>query len=594
MSLLKAPSMWIHSLLVFTLQVSLAREPSLEATRAEWLRRNALVLETVEAEHGRGDLAGLKAMIGDARIVGLGEGTHGSREHFQLKHRLLEHLVAELGFSIFAIEANMPEAQELDAYVLGGDGDVNRLIGGMYFWTWNTEEVRDLVEWMRRFNAAEKARGSAKRVHFTGCDMQAGAVALERVRAFLAAHDRALADEHERVLDDLEDYDPYGSSQREFGCATARLPVAAARGKQVRLAGWIRTERLEDGFAGLWMRVDGPERRFDNMADRGSVGTSEWTELDLVMDVPESAAAIYFGLVMPGTGKAWFDGLRVEIDGAPWTSTALDLDFEGEAPKGLVAADPSGGAASREYIATFDASVAKLGRQSFRLERAPAQSPKQAELERAVDALVERMSAGRTRYAEAAGAEQAKWAVQDARVLSQWVAMGSKGEQGFFHRDRCMADNVAWLAAENPDAKIVVWAHNGHVSTLEGRMGSHLRERFGEDYVNVGFTSSRGTYAAVGKDGLGVHELQAPPPESFEAILEASGSPRLLVDLRRARTGDPSSAWLLEPRQFGGNVGARAMPEHYRELELREEYDLLAFVRESSPARQLATPPGRR
>jgi len=47
-------------------------------------------------------------MIGDARIVALGEATHGTREFFLLKHRLVECPVAELEFSRFAIEANLP------------------------------------------------------------------------------------------------------------------------------------------------------------------------------------------------------------------------------------------------------------------------------------------------------------------------------------------------------------------------------------------------------------------------------------------------------------------------------------------------------
>jgi erythromycin esterase len=57
-----------------------------------WLATNAIRLKTVAAGHGFADLQPLKAMIGPARIVALGEATHGTREFFQLKHRLLEFL----------------------------------------------------------------------------------------------------------------------------------------------------------------------------------------------------------------------------------------------------------------------------------------------------------------------------------------------------------------------------------------------------------------------------------------------------------------------------------------------------------------------
>jgi erythromycin esterase-like protein len=67
-------------------------------------------------------------MIGEARIVSLGEATHGSREFFQLKHRMLEFLASEMGFSIFSIEANLPETYRMNDYVLEGKGDPAQLL----------------------------------------------------------------------------------------------------------------------------------------------------------------------------------------------------------------------------------------------------------------------------------------------------------------------------------------------------------------------------------------------------------------------------------------------------------------------------------
>ena len=121
----------------------------------------------------------LKKTIGDARIVSLGEATHGSREIFQLKHRMLEFLATEMGFTIFSIEANMPEAYRLNDYVLNGTGDPAQLLRGMYFWTWDTEEVLEMIRWMREFN-----RSGRGRVEFTGFDMQTPTVAAEIVRGF--------------------------------------------------------------------------------------------------------------------------------------------------------------------------------------------------------------------------------------------------------------------------------------------------------------------------------------------------------------------------------------------------------------------------
>ncbi|HTY89198.1 MAG TPA: hypothetical protein VMB80_17255 [Candidatus Acidoferrum sp.] len=84
-----------------------------EAAR-RWLSTNAIRLETVEAGHGFADLQPLKPVIGPARIVALGEATHGTREFFQLKHRMLEFLVTEMGFNIFAMEATLPESFDIN------------------------------------------------------------------------------------------------------------------------------------------------------------------------------------------------------------------------------------------------------------------------------------------------------------------------------------------------------------------------------------------------------------------------------------------------------------------------------------------------
>ena len=77
--------------------------------RAKWISENAIVFETEKAGAGFEDLQPLKEVIGDARIVALGEGTHGTREFFRMKHRITEFLAKEMGFTLFSIEANMPE-----------------------------------------------------------------------------------------------------------------------------------------------------------------------------------------------------------------------------------------------------------------------------------------------------------------------------------------------------------------------------------------------------------------------------------------------------------------------------------------------------
>jgi hypothetical protein len=113
------------------------------------IARHAIPLTTPEAGHGLADMEPIGTLIGDARVVALGEATHGTREFFQIKHRFLEYLVARQGFTVFAIEANQPECRAINDYVVNGKGNARDALDGIYFWTWNTEEVLAMIEWMR-------------------------------------------------------------------------------------------------------------------------------------------------------------------------------------------------------------------------------------------------------------------------------------------------------------------------------------------------------------------------------------------------------------------------------------------------------------
>ena len=150
----------------------------------EWLRGAAVPLATQLAGNGFADLQPLKGILGDSRIVSLGEATHGTREFFQMKHRLLEFLATEMGFTHFAIEALMPEAYRVNQYVLTGQGDPATLLKGLRTWPWNTQEVLDMILWMRAFNAS--GRGP---IQFTGFDMQSTLLAIPNARAFLLKAD---------------------------------------------------------------------------------------------------------------------------------------------------------------------------------------------------------------------------------------------------------------------------------------------------------------------------------------------------------------------------------------------------------------------
>lgn len=567
--------MSLGTCLWLTVLVLAAPSRAVEQARIDWLAEHAVPFDTVEADHGFQDLAPLKEMIGGARVVGLGEGTHGTREHFQLKHRLVEYLATELGFTLFAIEACMPESQALDPYVRGGEGDPGKLIGGMYFWTWHTEEVLAMVEWMRAHNAAGGDLG------FTGFDMQTPDVAMAKVVAFLEVVDPAFAGEARETYKRAT-----GTKRSKFGTGRMTFPIEQARGKRVRFSGWIRTDNVREGRAGLWWRIDGPERKtilgFDNMMDRGPSGTTDWAEYAIEMDVPQEAVNINFGVILSALGTAWFDDLQVSLDGEPFDDPQwFDFDYEGETIPHYATYDA-------EFRGELDASIAHSGRQSFRLVRlepvlAAGDEPDDAA--RAAEEIHARMIAESSSWSGRVPEDEMAWAIQNARVAAQCLVQRAAGPQDS-QRDSCMAENVLWLLSRDPEARIVLWAHNGHVSRNEGWMGSFLARELGDVYLPVGFTAGGGRYAAIGEDGLGPHDLLPPPTDSVEAVLAATGEALLMLDLREADSTDPVSAW-LHGDLFMLSIGAMATPWQYHRQPVAKNFDLLMWVADTTPAVQI-------
>ncbi len=185
-----------------TADLRLERRPSPEQRQAAiaWARQQALPLRTVEAGHGFEDLQPLKKVLQDAQVVALGEATHGTREFFQLKHRMVEFLATELGFTLFAIESDVADAHAVNTYVLTGQGDAAQVLAGLG--NWNTAEVIELIRWMRRYN--EDPRHTRK-LTFHGIDMQGPVRPVESVAEYLAKVDAPFASRVKERLAPLAD-----------------------------------------------------------------------------------------------------------------------------------------------------------------------------------------------------------------------------------------------------------------------------------------------------------------------------------------------------------------------------------------------------
>lgn len=97
------------------------------------LRKYVHPLRTCGPDGGdNSDLAILGQLVGQSRVVGLGEATHGTSEVYKMKDRIIRYLAKKEGFDIFTIEANFPESYRMNDYTVGGTGDPKQLIRNLY------------------------------------------------------------------------------------------------------------------------------------------------------------------------------------------------------------------------------------------------------------------------------------------------------------------------------------------------------------------------------------------------------------------------------------------------------------------------------
>lgn len=116
------------------------------------------------------DLEVISASVGDAQVVGLSEGCHNSSEMMTLHHRIAKYLVENKGFTVIATESGLPESKLVSDYVQNKDmGDMGRdkmYMEGLNKMYSEWREGRDLIEWMKSYNATHD-----NRLHYYGVDI---------------------------------------------------------------------------------------------------------------------------------------------------------------------------------------------------------------------------------------------------------------------------------------------------------------------------------------------------------------------------------------------------------------------------------------
>jgi protein-L-isoaspartate(D-aspartate) O-methyltransferase len=284
---------------------------------------------------GSADLGPLLARIGEARVVLLGEASHGTSEFYAMRERISRELIARKGFSFVAIEGDWPDAARIDHYVRHRETPPSEWMAFARFptWMWRNVEVRGFVDWLRGHNAVFKP---AQRVAFHGLDLYS-----------LYASIRA-------VLDYLDEVDPASAkvARERYGCLTPWQADPATYGHAALTGSYPTCE--EDVAHAL---VDLLEKRQAYAARDGERFLDAVQNARLVTN-----AERYYRIMYYGSRASW--NLR---DEHMFETLKTLLAYHGPKSKGIVWAHNShiGNAAATEMSARGEHNIGQLCRETF-------------------------------------------------------------------------------------------------------------------------------------------------------------------------------------------------------------------------------------
>jgi erythromycin esterase len=392
--------------------------------QSDLVKTLAISINTTDANSGIADLMPLRDIIRNAQIVGLGEATHGTHEFFTMKHRMVEFLVREMGFTVFAMEANTPEANRINDYILHGVGHPKELIRGMHFWTWNTQEIFDMIEWMRAYNKSGKEPGP---IQFTGFDMQFVDASINIVLKFI------------KIID--------------------------------------------------------PEYH--------STVTPIYDEIITVRDGTTSDPSSYYASI---------ERLRED---------------------------------SKNVVIHFEKNL--------------------------------------NNYIENSSTKETDWVIHNAKLICQFLQYMPESDQDkkSEYRDSSMADNIKWIRSQYPKEKIILWAHNYHISRTEKSMGALLSLFYGNNYLPIGFCFHDGQYNAKHNGALDILTATPSYPGCYEWQFLQTEIPQFALDLRKASAQGTDSAWLSQP-MYKHDIGAVKQDDEFRLSKISEEFDAIFFINQTT------------
>ena len=216
--------------------------------------------------------------FGDARVVLLGEASHGTSEFYRARAQISKRLIAHHGFTIVAVEADWPDAATIDRYVRHRpqrEGE-QKAFERFPTWMWRNREVDSFIRWLRRHN---NGRDYGEMAGFYGLDLYNMSMAMRAVIDFL--------DERDPELGRL--------ASRRYGCLDPWAENPAAYGRHTLMEGYARCE-----VGVVEMLKDLLQKQVDCFAEE----CDEWLDARSNSRLVKNAEA-YYRVMYHGSAASW-------------------------------------------------------------------------------------------------------------------------------------------------------------------------------------------------------------------------------------------------------------------------------------------------
>jgi len=296
---------------------------------AELIERAATHIPDIESVN----LDGLMARIGDARLVLLGEASHGTAEFYEMRARITKELIQRKGFNFIAVEADWPDAAQIDHFIRGTRLEPTEEATFSRFptWMWANAQVLELAKWLRDYNHRFASPDEA--VGFYGLDLYSLYSSIDSVI---------------RYLDEVDE-EAASIARRRYGCLTPWQKDPATYGAMALTSANRSCEKEVVAILNAMMA-----RRLDYAAQDGRRFLDAVSNARLVKN-----AEAYYRVMYQGSVQSW--NLR---DHHMFDTLKHLLDYHGNESRAVVWAHNShlGDAAATEMGARGEINVGHLSR----------------------------------------------------------------------------------------------------------------------------------------------------------------------------------------------------------------------------------------